>query len=145
MSSPDVASDRYALLSYADRTEGVVRTQVGYIGGITERPTYEEVCRQHNDEGHTEALLVEFLPSVLTFEQLMHRFFEEATPNIRRRQYRSAIWAQSERQAEIASLVARRLGKDGVPILSASTWHEAEALHQKYYERQAAPRVCRRL
>jgi methionine-S-sulfoxide reductase len=132
-------------LPFADRTEGVLHTQVGYIGGASACPTYEEVCGQRNDEGHTEAIRVEFDPSVLSFEQLMLRFFEEATPHIRRKQYMSAVWAQSERQTEIASLVARRLGKDGVPVLPASTWHEAEAAHQKYYERQAAPRVCRRL
>ena len=75
----------------------------------------------------------------------MERFFDEATANIRRVQYRSAVWAQSDAQAETARRIAARHGKEGVPVLSASAWHDAEPEHQKYYEKQTAPRVCRRL
>ena len=78
----------------------------------------------------------------------MRRFFAEATPHIRRQQYRSAIWAQSRAQAELATGMARELGvEDGIPVLSAAPWYDAEPYHQKYYEKQAAPseRLCRRL
>ena len=113
---------------------------------MTADPTYESVCAEPNAEGHTEAIRVTFDPNVLSFEELMRRFFEEATPSIRRMQYRSAVWAQDAVQSEIASRVAKELGKDhGVPILAPAPWYEAEERHQKYYERLAAPRVCGRL
>lgn len=123
-------------------------TSVGYTGGSSRNPTYEEVCQQPNGDGHTEAIRVVFDSEILLggYEELMRRFFAEATPNIRRKQYQSAVWAQSPEQFEIATKVARELGKeDGVAVLAAAEWHEAEDRHQKYYERLAAPRVCRRL
>ena len=77
----------------------------------------------------------------------MRRFFEEATPNIRRKQYMSAVWVQSAAQAATAARVASECGKtDGVPVLPAATWYDAEDYHQKYYEKQAGmTRVCGRL
>lgn len=130
-----------------DRTAGVITTSVGYVGGEHPHPTYESVCRQRNDAGHTEAVRVVFDPDVISFAEIMDRFFADATPNIRRVQYRSAVWAQSPEQALIASQVARDHGKeDGVPIFTdAATWFDAEDYHQKYYEKMAAPRVCSRL
>ena len=120
---------------------------MGYIGGLDPSPSYSSVCDQPNDSGHTEAIRVVYDPSVISFEAMMDRFFAEATPNIRRVQYRSAVWAQNTEQAMIAMAVARRWGKeDGVPIFTdAAQWFDAEGYHQKYYEKQTAPRVCRRL
>ena len=88
-----------------------------------------------------------FDPAQLPFAAIMDRFYAEATPNIRRVQYRSAVWAQDADQALVALQVAREHGKeDGVPIFTeAVPWFDAEEYHQKYYEKQAAPRVCRRL
>ena len=89
---------------------------------------------------------MEFDPSVLSFEEIMQRFFSEATPNIRRMQYRSAVWCQNAVQTSVASRIAREHGKEeGVPVLAAATWYDAEEIHQKYYEKQTGPRVCRRL
>jgi len=119
---------------------------VGYIGGVTCSPTYREVCDQPNDAGHTEAIRVEFDPDVLPLDTIMQRFFAEATPNIRRMQYRSAVWVNSAAQAEIAGRAAKEAGMD-LPILTAVPFHPAEERHQKYYEKQTCfgPRVCRRL
>ena len=122
---------------------------VGYTGGKSESPTYEEVCQQANDEGHTEAIRVVFDPSIISFEAVMERFFAEATPDIRRLQYRSSVWAQSQLQAEIALRVAQRhpgKGNGAVPIFTDRTpFYNAEDWHQQYYEKQCTPRVCRRL
>ena len=120
-------------------------TSVGYIGGASLQPTYEDVCRQSDADGHTEAIRVVFDPSVLSFEELCSRFFAEATPNIWKTQYRSAIWTQTAAQASAAPRIAMEHGKTSVAVLAASPWHEAEAWHQKYYEKQGAPRMCRRL
>ena len=126
-----------------------MQTSVGYIGGKSESPTYEEVCQQANDEGHTEAIRIVFDPQIISFEALMERFFFEATPNIRRVQYRSSVWTQSPLQAEIASRVSQRYpGKDAGAVLVCTDnkpFYEAEDWHQKYYEKQCTPRLCRRL
>ena len=118
---------------------------MGYTGGTSDNPTYRSVCEQPNAEGHTEAIRIVFDPSELRFEELMRRFFAEATPNIRRMQYRSAVWAQSPAQMDVAARIATECGMAaGVPVLATAPWYDAEPEHQKYYEKMAAPRVCGR-
>ena len=108
---------------------------VGYCGGQTSAPTYEEVCNADDASGHTEALKVVFNPKIVSYETLVRRIFEEATPGIRRCQYQSALWAQSDEQAAVAKRIADETGK-AIPIHAAAPWHDAEAWHQKYYETQ---------
>ena len=79
-------------------------------------------------------------PDRLSFEDICERFFAEATPNIRRRQYLNALFTQCDEQAETALLAAEKAGKAGsVPVLPACAWHDAEERHQHYYEKQVAP------
>lgn len=86
-----------------------------------------------------------FDPTQLSFDDLLRRFFAEATPNICRVQYQSAVWAQDAAQRVSALRIAKEMGKDGIPVLDATDWHDAEDYHQKYYEKQVGPRACRRL
>jgi hypothetical protein len=93
---------------------------------------------------HTSLCLTD--PDRLSFEDICERFFAEATPNIRRRQYLNALFAQCDSQAETALLAAEKAGKaGGVPVLPACAWHDAEERHQHYYEKQAAPRASVRI
>jgi len=105
-----------------------VRTTVGYTGGTSSSPTYDSVC---SGDGHTEALKVEYDPSVLPYEELMRTVLQQADPDSWSVQYQDAVWPQNEEQREIARSVAQRLGKARVPILDATPWHDAEEYHQK--------------
>jgi peptide-methionine (S)-S-oxide reductase len=132
------------------RTEGVWTTAVGYSGGITPNPTYEEVCSGLT--GHTEAVLVVFDPTKVTYEQLLRVFWESHNPTQGNRQgndvgtqYRSAIYVfddEQKVQAE-ASLVAYqaqldkagRFGPITTEIASAGPFYYAEAYHQQYLDK----------
>ena len=88
-------------------TPGVVSTSVGYAGGYTPNPTYEEVCGGRT--GHTEAVRVVFDPSRITYEELLRLFWEghEPTQGMRQgndvgTQYRSAIYTTSDAQRDAA-------------------------------------------
>lgn len=85
-------------------------------------------------DGHTEALRLTFDPKVISYEQLIQRVLSKASPHKAKRQYMSAVWANSPAQAEAAKRVAAAQNKSGVPILSAkeTQWWEAEEYHQKY-------------
>ena len=87
---------------------GVVTTAVGYMGGLTPNPTYEEVCTGRT--GHTEAVLIAFDPSALSYDELLRHFWEQHDPtqgmrqgNDRGTQYRSAIYTTTPAQAAAAS------------------------------------------
>ena len=127
-------------------TEGVYSTEVGYAGGFTPNPTYEEVCSGRT--GHTEAVRVVFDPSKVSVENLLKVFWESHDPTQGMRQgndvgtqYRSAIYPTSEAQHEVAeaSRVAygQRLAQaDYSPItteiLPAGAFYPAEDYHQQY-------------
>lgn len=108
---------------------------MGYTGGTRKNPTYETVCA---GDGHTEALRVEYDPSIISYEELMRQVMRRASPDCHGyKQYMSAVWADDDEKAEIAQRVAREMGKDGVPVLSTSStsWTDAEDYHQKYLTR----------
>ena len=127
-------------------TDGVYTTAVGYAGGITPNPTYEEVCT--GDTGHTEVVLVVFDPVFVTYETLLGVFWESHDPTQGMRQgndigtqYRSAIYTLDDKQQNIArhSLGAYQaeLDKAGygsitTEIVSLDTFYYAEAYHQQY-------------
>lgn len=130
---------------YFDQVPGVVKTIVGYTGGTTENPTYEEVCS--HTTGHAEAVLVEFDPQEVSYETLLKQFFRMHDPTQLNRQgpdvgdnYRSAIFYFGDEQKNIAERVKRETqmadAKQIVTeIVPAGPFYEAEDYHQKYTER----------
>src|SRR5712675_2443213 len=97
---------------------GVIKTTVGYSGGTTPDPTYEEVCA--GGTGHAEAIQVEFDSARLSYENLLDYFFRMHNPTTLNRQhndvgtqYRSAIFYTSEAQKETAASVKAKLDKSG--------------------------------
>jgi len=131
------------------KTKGVKSTQVGYTGGHTDNPTYEDVCTDRT--GHAEAIQVEFDPNEITYAELLKVFFQNHNPTTPNRQgpdigiqYRSAIFCHDSKQEDTAKQVKDELnpsaqktfGSDIVTeIKSASKFHRAEEYHQKYFEK----------
>jgi len=125
---------------------GVIVTAVGYQGGSTPNPTYEEVCT--GQTGHAEAVRVVFDPSKVSYEQLLKAFWEEHDPTQGMRQgndvgtsYRSAIYTHTDAQAADAEAsrdaYARELAKAGygaitTEIKPAPEFYFAEDYHQQY-------------
>ncbi|MFL5878846.1 MAG: peptide-methionine (S)-S-oxide reductase MsrA [Actinomycetota bacterium] len=128
------------------QVDGVWSTAVGYTGGITPYPTYEEVCSGLT--GHAEAVLVVYDPEKVSYEQLLQVFWEAHDPTQGMRQgndvgtqYRSAIYYTSEAQREAAEESAaafgRRLheagfGETTTEIAPAGDFFYAEDYHQQY-------------
>jgi peptide-methionine (S)-S-oxide reductase len=126
--------------------EGVFTTAVGYAGGHTPNPTYEEVCSGRT--GHTEAVLVVFDPSRLTVGELLRRFWEGHDPTEGMRQgadvgtqYRSAVYwteprhgavVEASREAYQRALTAAGRGVITTEIGRAGPFYYAEAYHQQY-------------
>jgi peptide-methionine (S)-S-oxide reductase len=125
---------------------GVYVTAVGYAGGLTPNPTYEEVCS--GKTGHNEAVLVVYNPAKVSYEQLLKTFFEAHDPTQGMRQgndvgtqYRSGIYVYSEEQRHAAeaakaayekALKARGLGTITTEIKDAPEFYFAEDYHQQY-------------
>lgn len=128
------------------QTPGVWTTAVGYAGGFTENPTYEEVCSGRT--GHTEVVRVIFDPKAVSFEQLLKVFFENHDPTQGMRQgndvgtqYRSAIYTTTPAQLNAAHAAAQTYGaalsKAGygavtTEIAEAGAFYYAEEYHQQY-------------
>ena len=125
---------------------GVYTTAVGYAGGSTPNPTYEEVCSGRT--GHAEVVLVVFDPTQTSDEEMLRLFWENHDPTQGMRQgndvgtqYRSAIYWTNEHQHELAessrSVYADRLKTAGYPVISteiapAGPFYYAEDYHQQY-------------
>jgi peptide-methionine (S)-S-oxide reductase len=126
--------------------EGVYATAVGYAGGFTPNPTYEETCGGMT--GHTEAVLVVFDPQKISYERLLQIFWENHDPTQGMRQgndvgsqYRSAIYATTPAQLAAAkesaavfgkALKSQGLGAITTEIAEAGPFYFAEGYHQQY-------------
>jgi peptide-methionine (S)-S-oxide reductase len=131
------------------QAQGVYTTAVGYAGGYTRNPTYEEVCSGRT--GHTEVVLAVYDPARTTYEELLRIFWEGHDPTQGMRQgndvgtqYRSAVyWSDAaERDAALASkdrfqaeLARARYGQITTEIAEAGPFYYAEGYHQQYLAR----------
>ncbi len=122
---------------------GVTKTTVGYIGGHTPSPTYEEVCTGNTN--HAEAIEIEFDETIISFEKLLNTFWEIHDPTTLNRQgpdvgtqYRSAIFYTNEEQKKISENSIHILNKEKfegkivTEITKATTFFPAEEYHQHY-------------
>ncbi|MGC8639770.1 MAG: peptide-methionine (S)-S-oxide reductase MsrA [Isosphaeraceae bacterium] len=128
-------------------TPGVTETAVGYTGGHTENPTYQEVCT--NRTGHAEAVEVRYDPARVSYDQLLDLFWEIHDPTTLNRQgpdvgtqYRSAIFYHDEEQKAAAAASMERLRASGslrrpivTQLVPATTFWRAEEYHQKYVQK----------
>jgi peptide-methionine (S)-S-oxide reductase len=130
-------------------TPGVTNTAVGYAGGFTPNPTYEEVCSART--GHTEIVKVSYDPAKISYEKLLKIFFEDHDPTQGMRQgndvgtqYRSAIYTTSPEQLATAERVRDEFqtafnragdGRITTEIAPAGEFYYAEDYHQQYLEK----------
>jgi methionine-S-sulfoxide reductase len=132
---------------YFDQVPGVIETEVGYSGGHTDNPSYEQVLP--HTTGHAEATKVVFDPSKVTYETLLKQFFRMHDPTQLNHQgpdvgdnYRSAIFYKDEAQKQAAQKIIDKLnasGKYKKPIVTTlekfTKFWPAEDYHQKFSQR----------
>ena len=140
------------------QVKGVKSTAVGYTGGQFENPTYKDVCT--HTTGHAEALVIQFDPNEVSYEQLLDVFWSIHDPTTKNRQgpdigsqYRSMIAYHTQEQELLAKKSKADLEKLGqlkegtivTEIVPASIFYQAEDYHQKYYQKykrlKISPRV----
>ena len=130
---------------------GVISTRVGYMGGHTQNPTYQEVCA--DTTGHAETMEVVFDTTKTDFETLACYFFEIHDPTQINRQgpdvgdqYRSAIFYTDDNQKQIAEKLINLLKSKGYKVATevtkADTFWQAEAYHQDYYQHTGKQPYC---
>jgi peptide-methionine (S)-S-oxide reductase len=126
---------------------GVIHATVGYAGGRTKNPTYEEVCT--GTTGHAESVQVEYDPAKISYEELLKVFWESHDPTTLNRQgpdigeqYRSLIFYHTPEQKKLAEKSKAELEKSGTyrkPIVTevvpAREFFRAEEYHQQYLEK----------
>ena len=127
-----------------DKIPGVISTAVGYTGGATAHPTYEEVCS--GSTGHAEAIEVTYEPARVSYDALLDIFWRNIDPTTPNKQfadtgtqYRTAIFYHSAEQKRLAEASKKKMEKSGVfgkpivtEIVPASVFYPAEDYHQKY-------------
>ena len=129
------------------QVEGVLETAVGYEGGHTGDPTYEDVCT--GATGHAETVEIDYDPSRVSYDQLLDVFWGNHDPTTLNRQgpdvgdqYRSAIFIHTPEQQAAATASKEKLEKSGkykrsivTRIQPASRFYRAEEYHQRYFEK----------
>lgn len=136
---------------YFKHVEGVISTSVGYIGGNTISPTYDEVSS--NDTGHVESIEIVFDPEKVSYEELVILFFEIHDPTELNRQgpdigdqYRSEIFYLNNEQKYIAEKLMEILVEKGYKVVTkiskASVFWKAEIYHQDYYNKTGDKPYC---
>ncbi len=129
------------------QVKGVLNTTVGYMGGTTQNPTYQDVCT--DGTGHAETVQVEYNPDEVTYDDLLKIFWENHNPTTLNRQgpdigtqYRSVVFYYSDEQKAAAEKSKDDLQKSGkyqrdivTQVVLASTFWRAEEYHQKYLEK----------
>jgi len=131
--------------------KGVISTEVGYTGGRTDHPSYQDVCS--GNTGHYEATEVVFDPGLTTFEEVAKLFFEIHDPTEWNHQgpdwgeqYRSAVFFRNESQKMITEKLIRELKEKGFQVVTevkpATTFWIAENYHQEYYDHKGSTPYC---
>jgi peptide-methionine (S)-S-oxide reductase len=135
--------------------EGVVKVEPGYIGGLRQNPTYEQVST--GTTGYAEAVQIQFNPRIITFEEILEIFFSTHDPTTVNRQgadvghqYRSAIFYQDDRQKATAEVAIEELIKEKVfdsPIVTEikpfTAFYRAEDYHKDYFKKHPNQPYCR--
>lgn len=135
--------------------KGVTRVTPGYTGGLTDKPTYQQVCG--GNTGHVEAVRIEYDPALISYNDLLEVFFythDPTTPNRQGNdvgeQYHSTIFYADDRQKDLAEKFIEKLNASGdyrAPIVTTlrplDKFYEAEDYHKDYYRENTNHVYCR--
>ncbi len=128
------------------KLKGIIKTEVGYCGGMKENTTYKEVCSGNTN--HAEVVKLDFDPKIISYEKILEFFFEIHDPTTLNSQgpdfgtqYRSEIFYYNEEQKNIAKKILaknniRLQGKIVTKISEIKNYCKAEGYHQKYLEKK---------
>ena len=130
---------------FFNQLQGVIETRVGYTGGETPHPTYDNVSS--GKTGHAESVEITYDPKHISYNDLLQKFWEIHDPTLLNRQgpdtgsqYRSAIFYTDEHQKELAIKSKHRMENSGLldkpivtEIVKAKPFYPAEEYHQKYF------------
>lgn len=130
------------------QVKGVKSTTVGYTGGTSKNPSYEDVCSDMT--GHAEAVQIQYEPKQVSYEQLLEVFWSIHDPTTKNRQgpdigsqYRSMISYHTSEQEMLAKQSKENIERSGkfsnrivTEIVQALTFYKAEEYHQQYYEKR---------
>ena len=136
------------------KVEGIQETRVGYTGGDSPDPTYQEICAKNT--GHAEAIEITYDPEVISYPQLLERLWDFHDPTTLNRQgpdqgtqYRSAIFYLDENQKALAGKSKQNIDASGrfsgpvvTEISPAKIFWLAEEYHQKYLEKKGVTIGC---
>jgi len=136
------------------KVDGVVSTTVGYAGGKTDNPSYEDVCTDQT--GHAEAVLVTYDPAKVSYPELLDAFWSLHDPTTVDRQgpdvgtqYRSVIFYHDAEQEKLARASLKEVDDSGVfkrkiatQIVPAGKFYKAEDYHQQYFEKHGRAESC---
>ncbi len=134
----------WGLEAYFSRVKGIQKTIVGYIDGLSDDPSYEEVC---DGSGHAEAVYIEYDELVISLGKILKHFFRIIDPTQINRQgndigiqYRSAIYYYEESERSVALKFLESVKQNykkpiKTQVLLASTFYDAEQYHQKYLDK----------
>ncbi len=134
--------------------KGVISTTVGYMGGKTKNPTYEEVCTDKT--GHVETVVIEYDPKIISYDKLLTIFWATHDPTTLDRQgpdvgsqYRSVIFYYTNEQEKLAKASKDDLERSGrlkkpvvTEIVPATEFYKAEEYHQEYYKKHGMKSSC---
>lgn len=137
-----------------EQLKGVESAKSGYSGGLTENPTYKEICT--GETGHAEVIQVTFNPEIISYKELLEVFWQTHDPTTLNKQggdvgtqYRSVIFYHNQDQKEIAELFKNKLEQAKIydnsivtEISEYSTFYVAENYHQDYYNSNKAQPYC---
>jgi peptide-methionine (S)-S-oxide reductase len=144
----------WCLEAVYEMVDGVTGVKSGYAGGHVSNPTYKHVCT--GETGHAEVVQIEFDPAVISYAELLEIFFGIHDPTTLNRQggdvgtqYRSAIFAHSEEQTDIAREVLSAVDADGpwddpivTEVVRLDTFWPAEDYHDAYFRRNGGQPYC---
>ncbi len=136
---------------YLQKLPGVIKTEVGYTGGHTDNPRYQEICT--GNTGHFEAIRVVYDVEKISYEQIIKYFFEIHDPTQTNgqgpdigKQYLSAIFYYDQQQKDIAEkivfLLEQKNYRIATQLLPVKTFWRAEDYHQNYYQKTSGEPYC---